>query len=524
MKLWVTRTEPDAEATARRLRDLGHEPVVAPLLEVRPLAGVKADFRGVSALAFTSRNGVSAFAALSKRRNLPVYTVGEATAEAARHAGFGAVSSADGDINDLVALIAVHPPTGKLLCPGPVEPAGDLIGQLAGHGVACTLLPVYETVPTDQKVPDALDGVIIHSPKAGRVLAELLTPAMARELRLYAISAAAASPLSHLPFTSIEIAPEPDETALLGLTARPVGANQRTMTTTESASTGNASLNDAVTPPADPAVYRRGKGVSRPVLILACAASVVAGVAISGLVLGLPGSGRPDEPESAAPALPWFNPQPRVEEPAPLAPPPAALPMSGDVADLAARLDRVEAAQQRTVRAASAALAVSALSQAGLTSRPFTAELAAVETLLPQADVAALRRAAQTGIPTRRSLAEEFPIVASRASAAANAPGEDAGLIARTSYALSSIVTIRRVEGGTGKSADAIIARAEQMVQDGDLEGALVEMRRLPAAGRNAFVPWLAKAERRIEVDRRLAAVRASSMAQLRASLAEPRS
>ena len=61
------------------------------------------------------------------------------------------------------------------------------------------------------------------------------------------------------------------------------------------------------------------------------------------------------------------------------------------------------------------------------------------------------------------------------------------------------------------------------MVQDGDLEGALVEMRRLPPAGRNAFVPWLAKAERRIEVDRRLAAVRATSMAQLRASLAEPR-
>ena len=34
MKLWVTRTAPDAHATATRLRALGHEPVVAPLLEV----------------------------------------------------------------------------------------------------------------------------------------------------------------------------------------------------------------------------------------------------------------------------------------------------------------------------------------------------------------------------------------------------------------------------------------------------------------------------------------------------------
>ena len=42
---------------------------------------------GVAALAFTSINGVSAFAELSDRRDLPTFCVGDATADAARELG-----------------------------------------------------------------------------------------------------------------------------------------------------------------------------------------------------------------------------------------------------------------------------------------------------------------------------------------------------------------------------------------------------------------------------------------------------
>ena len=83
MRIWITRAAPEAEATAQRVRALGHEPVVASLLEVQA-GGETPDLAGVGALAFTSRNGVRAFAALSPERNLPVLTVGDATAQAAR--------------------------------------------------------------------------------------------------------------------------------------------------------------------------------------------------------------------------------------------------------------------------------------------------------------------------------------------------------------------------------------------------------------------------------------------------------
>jgi len=80
---------------------------------------------GIAALAFTSRNGVAAFAALSDDRSLPVFTVGDATAEAARTAGFAAVRSAAGALEDLARLLAEAAP-GLVLAPGALEPSGDL--------------------------------------------------------------------------------------------------------------------------------------------------------------------------------------------------------------------------------------------------------------------------------------------------------------------------------------------------------------------------------------------------------------
>jgi uroporphyrinogen-III synthase len=132
LKIWITRAEPGASRTAARLKALGRDPLVAPLLEVHPLA-VSIDLDGVGALAFTSANGVRAFAALSEDRGLPVFAVGGATAEAARAAAFTSVTSAEGDVAALAQTIVANRDrfAGLVLAPGPREPAGDLVGALA---------------------------------------------------------------------------------------------------------------------------------------------------------------------------------------------------------------------------------------------------------------------------------------------------------------------------------------------------------------------------------------------------------
>ena len=218
MRIWITRAEPEASATAERVSGLGCEPVVSPVLEVEP-AGKAPDLTGASALAFTSRNGVRAFTTLSPERGFPVFAVGDATAEAARRAGFADVASASGDAAALAQLIAARKDVlnGEVLYLAPEEPAGDLQSALASRGVASRVQIVYRTAPAElATLPADVDAVLVHSPKAAHRLAE--TPglqAAAPSMAAICISAAAAEPLHGLGFRELLVSPAPNETALL---------------------------------------------------------------------------------------------------------------------------------------------------------------------------------------------------------------------------------------------------------------------------------------------------------------------
>ena len=108
-RVWITRAEPGASATAERVAALGHMPVVAPLMRIEPVEAPQVDLRGVAALAFTSANGVRAFAAAEPSRNLKVFAVGAGTAAAVKAAGFRQVLSADGDVAALAQRIRNAP-------------------------------------------------------------------------------------------------------------------------------------------------------------------------------------------------------------------------------------------------------------------------------------------------------------------------------------------------------------------------------------------------------------------------------
>ena len=172
-RVWITRTTPGADRTAQAVRALGFDPVVAPLLEVRPLArtGDYLSLDDVAALAFTSVNGLI-FADLTPRRDWPVFAVGHRTAQAARDRGFTDVRSAGGDAEDLAALIArewgargLARGPGVLLVPGAVRPSADLAGLLAGR-VPVRSMAVYETVETAVLTPADFDIVLVHSARA----------------------------------------------------------------------------------------------------------------------------------------------------------------------------------------------------------------------------------------------------------------------------------------------------------------------------------------------------------------------
>jgi uroporphyrinogen-III synthase len=229
MRIWVTRAEPEAEATARRLRERGHSPLLAPVLGVRHLEGPCPDLAGVGAIAFTSRNGVRAFAAISAERALPAFAVGGATARAASDLGFATVHISAGDALDLAGFIAERRAafSGHVLHAAPETPAADLIGALKGLGVPARAHVVYRTVPLPLDPaalsaldcePPELDGVLIHSPQAARRIAQFAAVEKAApELVAWCISPAAAEPLRRLGFAAVHTARFPNEESLLKL-------------------------------------------------------------------------------------------------------------------------------------------------------------------------------------------------------------------------------------------------------------------------------------------------------------------
>lgn len=272
--------------------------------------------------------------------------------------------------------------------------------------------------------------------------------------------------------------------------------------------------------PSDPALYARKRvmGPSVWVWLFLCLLCAVlgAGVAWFGPALF------PAKPAPAAPVAAVPSPTPLAERVAPTAAPivesPAAAPIApaADVERLDGRVTALEATQQNVADAAAAALAVSTLAEAANSSRPFGEELVGLQRVLPaSSSLRALEPLARLGAPTRAGLAVQFGNLAGRAASAARNPGPDADLFARMRYALSSIVSIRHVGSIKGSTPDAILARAQVLLDEGDVEGAVAALEALPDPAREVLAPWFAAASRRIEIDRLVASVRADALAAL---------
>jgi uroporphyrinogen-III synthase len=217
----LTRPKPQAEAFAQRMHAQlpAHEVLIAPLTGIvtRPLkATVLAEACGV---VLTSANALPALAGLSVGA-MPAYCVGEATARAARAAGF-TVSVADGDAASLRDLLLRLRPQEPLVHIHGQDLACDLSRVLTAEGITCHGIVGYEAreVPWDGRVVTALQGaecclLPIFSPRAARLLCDRLPPERAN-LWPVAISAAAAAGLSPDLRGRACIASRPDADAML---------------------------------------------------------------------------------------------------------------------------------------------------------------------------------------------------------------------------------------------------------------------------------------------------------------------
>lgn len=147
-------------------------------------------------------------------------------------------------------------------------------------------------------------------------------------------------------------------------------------------------------------------------------------------------------------------------------------------ATLEARLDE-PSRQIDLARAIAAAGLKTAIDRGG----PFMSELEAFASVAPDDPaVPEFRELAASGVPSRSDLMAAFPDAANQAIAAANPIDPDAGLVDRLMSSALSVVKVRPVGEVEGDTAEAIVARTEARLLDGNLDAALSEWNTLPEA------------------------------------------
>ncbi|MFC7536209.1 uroporphyrinogen-III synthase [Sphingomonas sp. GCM10030256] len=212
-RLVILRPEPGASATMDRARKRGLDAVSLPLFRIVPVEWQCPDLARIDALLVTSANAVRhAGADLPRLTRLPAYAVGAATATALLQAGFGVAASGRGGVD---ALLREVEPTIRLL-----HLCGEERHEPALDSHAVTSVVVYRAVAVEGAIPPgALSGAValVHSPRAGQRLAELVRERATTSIAAISATAAAACGRG---WGEVAIAAEPRDEALLSLAER----------------------------------------------------------------------------------------------------------------------------------------------------------------------------------------------------------------------------------------------------------------------------------------------------------------
>jgi uroporphyrinogen-III synthase len=231
VRLLVTRPQSEGERTAALLRARGHDVLLAPLMRIELVADADLGGGPWSAVAFTSANAVRAIAGhrrFGEIAGLPAYTVGARTKAAALAAGFMEVASAEGDLDDLVRLLAARlaPARLPLLYLAGSARAGDLGEALQSQQLQVHTVVLYRAVLAPELTHDVccalaeqrIDAVLHYSARSAASFVDAATAAGMVDsincIRHLCLSPQVALPLVAAGAGLVEVAREPNETAL----------------------------------------------------------------------------------------------------------------------------------------------------------------------------------------------------------------------------------------------------------------------------------------------------------------------
>lgn len=148
------------------------------------------------------------------------------------------------------------------------------------------------------------------------------------------------------------------------------------------------------------------------------------------------------------------------------------------------------------------AVAASALKTAIDRGGPYLAELEAFASVAPDdPSVAGLREHAAVGVPSRSDLTNDFQKTADAILDAIHQPDGDQGIMSRLMASAASAIRVRPVGSIEGDAPEAVVARIENKLQNGDFKGAQIEWQTLPEKGQAAGADYKRRLDERVKVE-----------------------
>ena len=167
-----------------------------------------------------------------------------------------------------------------------------------------------------------------------------------------------------------------------------------------------------------------------------------------------------------------------------------------------AAIEKTLEAPRQDIKVAQA-LAAASLKAAIDRGGPFMAELEAYASVDGDSPaIAQLRTLAASGVPSRATLLSRFPSVANAMIASGDSGSESDGLFDHLLSSATSLVQVRPVGEVAGDSVEAIVARMETRLKNGDLQGALNEWNTLPQTAKDASKSYVNDLQARIEAEK----------------------
>jgi hypothetical protein len=160
------------------------------------------------------------------------------------------------------------------------------------------------------------------------------------------------------------------------------------------------------------------------------------------------------------------------------------------------------------------AIALAGLKTAIDRGGPFLSELDALKSVSPEDPaIAPLSRMASAGLLSRSDLSRDFSKISNDILTAINQPEVGEGWTDRLIASAKSLVKVRPVGNVEGETPEAIVARVENKLQNGDLKGASLEWETLPEAGKTASADFAQALKNRIEAEELVAGALSKTVA-----------